>query len=43
MPEEKVARCADPDGPGRYVCFASQESSCVTGEVLGLTGGQPLT
>ncbi|HEV2782739.1 MAG TPA: SDR family oxidoreductase [Actinophytocola sp.] len=26
-----------------YVFFASQESSYVTGEVLGVTGGQPLT
>lgn len=25
-----------------YVFFASQESSYVTGEVLGVTGGQPL-
>jgi NAD(P)-dependent dehydrogenase (short-subunit alcohol dehydrogenase family) len=26
-----------------YVFFASQESSYVTGETLGVTGGQPLT
>ena len=26
-----------------YVFFASQESSYVTGEVLGVTGGQPMT
>jgi NAD(P)-dependent dehydrogenase (short-subunit alcohol dehydrogenase family) len=26
-----------------YVFFASQESSYVTGEVLGVTGGKPLT
>ena len=25
-----------------YVFFASQESSCMTGEVLAVTGGMPL-
>jgi hypothetical protein len=52
MPEEKVASFGEQTPIGRaaqpaelapaYVFFASQESSYVTGEVLGVTGGQPL-
>ncbi|MEU6078847.1 SDR family oxidoreductase [Micromonospora sp. NPDC047074] len=51
MPEKKVAQFGQntPEGrPGQpaelapaYVFFASQESSYVTGEVLGVTGGRP--
>ena len=51
MPEEKVEQFGKdtPEGrPGQpaelapaYVFFASQESSYVTGEVLGVTGGRP--
>jgi NAD(P)-dependent dehydrogenase (short-subunit alcohol dehydrogenase family) len=54
MPEEKVQGFGQEESPmGRaaqpaelapaYVFFASQESSYVTGEVLGVTGGKPLT
>lgn len=53
MPEEKVDSFGAQTPMGRagqpaelapvYVFFASQESSFVTGEVLGVTGGQPLT
>jgi NAD(P)-dependent dehydrogenase (short-subunit alcohol dehydrogenase family) len=53
MPKEKVdsfgaqtplGRAAQPAELGPvYVFFASQESSYVTGEVLGVTGGQPMT
>ena len=53
MPEEKVDSFGEQTPMGRaaqpaelappYVFFASQESSYVTGEVLGVTGGQPLT
>ena len=52
MPEEKVASFGEQTPLGRagqpaelapaYVFFASQESSYVTAEVLGVTGGQPL-
>ncbi|MER5338675.1 SDR family oxidoreductase [Micromonospora sp. NPDC002717] len=51
MPQKKVERFGQdtPEGrPGQpaelapaYVFFASQESSYVTGEVLGVTGGRP--
>ncbi|MBQ1075961.1 SDR family oxidoreductase [Micromonospora sp. C31] len=51
MPEEKVEKFGQdtPEGrPGQpaelapaYVFFASQESSYVTGEILGVTGGRP--
>ncbi|MFC4017004.1 SDR family oxidoreductase [Micromonospora sp. GCM10011542] len=51
MPEEKVEQFGKdtPEGrPGQpaelapaYVFFASQESSYVTGEILGVTGGRP--
>jgi NAD(P)-dependent dehydrogenase (short-subunit alcohol dehydrogenase family) len=53
MPEEKVKRFGEDVPMSRagqpaelapaYVFFASQESSYVTGETLGVTGGQPLT
>ncbi|MEV0129368.1 SDR family oxidoreductase [Dactylosporangium sp. NPDC050688] len=53
MPEEKVESFGEqtpmqrPGQPAElapaYVFFASQESSYVTGEVLGVTGGQPLS
>jgi NAD(P)-dependent dehydrogenase (short-subunit alcohol dehydrogenase family) len=53
MPAEKVDSFGGQTPLGRaaqpaelappYVFFASQESSYVTGEVLGVTGGQPLT
>jgi NAD(P)-dependent dehydrogenase (short-subunit alcohol dehydrogenase family) len=53
MPEEKVESFGEQTPMGRagqpaelapaYVFFASQESSYVTGEVLGVTGGQPLS
>jgi len=53
MPEEKVDSFGQEVPMGRagqpaelapaYVFFASQESSYVTGETLGVTGGQPLT
>ena len=53
MPAEKVDSFGAQTPLGRagqpaeiapaYVFFASQESSYVTGEVLGVTGGQPLT
>jgi NAD(P)-dependent dehydrogenase (short-subunit alcohol dehydrogenase family) len=53
MPDEKVQRFGEQTPMGRagqpaevapaYVFFASQESSYVTGETLGVTGGQPLT
>ena len=52
MPEEKVESFGEQTPLGRagqpaelapaYVFFASQESSYVTAEVLGVTGGQPL-
>ncbi len=52
MPAEKVAQFGQQTPIGRagqpaelapaFVFFASQESSYVTGEVLGVTGGQPL-
>ena len=52
MTEEKVDSFGEKTPVGRagqpaelapaYVFFASQESSYVTGEVLGVTGGQPL-
>ncbi|MDP9417986.1 MAG: SDR family oxidoreductase [Actinomycetota bacterium] len=52
MPAEKVASFGQQTPLGRagqpaelapaFVFFASQESSYVTGEVLGVTGGQPL-
>jgi hypothetical protein len=53
MPAEKVDSFGEQSPMGRaaqpaelapaYVFFASQESSYVTGETLGVTGGQPLT
>ncbi|MDP9397549.1 MAG: SDR family oxidoreductase [Actinomycetota bacterium] len=53
MPQEKVESFGQTTPLGRagqpaelaaaYVFFASQESSYVTAEVLGVTGGQPLT
>jgi NAD(P)-dependent dehydrogenase (short-subunit alcohol dehydrogenase family) len=53
MPAEKVGSFGGQTPLGRaaqpaelappYVFFASQESSYVTGEVLGVTGGQLLT
>ncbi len=53
MPQEKVDSFGENVPMGRagqpaelapaYVFFASQESSYVTGETLGVTGGQPLT
>ena len=53
MPEEKVQGFGEQVPMGRagqpaelapaYVFFASQESSYITGETLGVTGGQPLT
>ncbi|MGK5677710.1 SDR family oxidoreductase [Actinoplanes sp. URMC 104] len=53
MPAEKVESFGEQTPMGRagqpaelapaYVFFASQESSYVTGEVLGVTGGQPLS
>lgn len=53
MPPEKVESFGDNTPLGRpaqpaelapaYVFFASQESSFVTGEVLGVTGGRPIT
>jgi NAD(P)-dependent dehydrogenase (short-subunit alcohol dehydrogenase family) len=53
MPKEKVESFGVDTPMGRagqpaelapaYVFFASQESSYVTGEVLGVTGGQPLS
>jgi NAD(P)-dependent dehydrogenase (short-subunit alcohol dehydrogenase family) len=53
MPDEKVESFGEETPLGRagqpaelapaYVFFASQESSYVTGEVLGVTGGQPLS
>ena len=53
MPPEKVDTFGKQTPMGRaaqpaelapaYVYFASQESSYVTGEVLGVTGGKPLT
>lgn len=53
MPDEKVESFGEQTPLGRagqpaelapaYVFFASQESSYVTGEVLGVTGGQPLS
>jgi NAD(P)-dependent dehydrogenase (short-subunit alcohol dehydrogenase family) len=53
MTPEKVATFGEQTPMGRagqpaelapaYVFFASQESSYVTGEVLGVTGGQPLS
>jgi hypothetical protein len=52
MPEEKVESFGGDTPMERagqpaelapvYVFFASQESSYVTAEVLGVTGGQPL-
>jgi NAD(P)-dependent dehydrogenase (short-subunit alcohol dehydrogenase family) len=52
MPQEKVASFGEDTPMGRagqpaelapaYVFFASQESSYITGEVLGVTGGKPL-
>ncbi|GIE90914.1 hypothetical protein Are01nite_73940 [Actinoplanes regularis] len=52
MPEEKVESFGADTPMGRagqsvelapaYVFFASQESSYVSGEVLGVTGGKPL-
>ncbi|HWG99694.1 MAG TPA: SDR family oxidoreductase [Pilimelia sp.] len=52
MPEQKVESFGEQTPLGRagqpaevapaYVFFASQESSYVTGEVLGVTGGRPL-
>lgn len=53
MPADEVESFGEQSPMGRagqpaelapaYVFFASQESSYVTGEVLGVTGGQPLT
>ena len=53
MPDEKVESFGEQTPMGRpgqpaelapaYVFFASQESSYITGEVLGVTGGQPLS
>ncbi|MEU4220389.1 SDR family oxidoreductase [Actinoplanes sp. NPDC026623] len=53
MPDQKVESFGEQTPLGRagqpaelapaYVFFASQESSYVTGEVLGVTGGQPLS
>ena len=53
MPDEKVESFGSDTPLGRagqpaelapaFVFFASQESSYVTGEVLGVTGGQPLS
>jgi len=53
MPDEKVDSFGEQTPLGRagqpaelapaYVFFASQESSYITGEVLGVTGGQPLS
>ncbi|WET81697.1 SDR family oxidoreductase [Amycolatopsis sp. QT-25] len=53
MPEDKVDSFGEQVPMGRagqpaelapaYVFFASQESSYVSGEILGVTGGQPLT
>ena len=53
MPDEKVASFGEQVPMGRagqpaelapaYVFFASQESSFITGEVLGVTGGQPIS
>jgi NAD(P)-dependent dehydrogenase (short-subunit alcohol dehydrogenase family) len=54
MPPDKVESFGKEESPmGRaaqpaelapaYVFFASQESSYVTGEILGVTGGKPLT
>ncbi len=52
MPKEKVESFGEDTPMGRagqpaelapvYVFFASQESSYITGEVLGVTGGKPL-
>ncbi len=52
MPAEKVASFGQQTPMGRagqpaelapaFVFFASQESSYITGEILGVTGGQPL-
>jgi NAD(P)-dependent dehydrogenase (short-subunit alcohol dehydrogenase family) len=52
MPQEKVESFGEDTPLGRagqpaelapaYVFFASQESSYISGEVLGVTGGQPL-
>jgi NAD(P)-dependent dehydrogenase (short-subunit alcohol dehydrogenase family) len=53
MPAEKVKSFGEQSPLGRaaqpaelapaYVFFASPESSYITGEVLGVTGGMPLT
>jgi NAD(P)-dependent dehydrogenase (short-subunit alcohol dehydrogenase family) len=53
MPKETVESFGEDTPLGRagqpaelapaYVFFASQESSYITGEVLGVTGGQPLS
>jgi NAD(P)-dependent dehydrogenase (short-subunit alcohol dehydrogenase family) len=53
MPKEQVAKFGSDTPLGRagqpvelapvYVLFASQESSYITGEVLGVTGGKPVT
>ena len=53
MPDEKVESFGEQTPMGRagqpaelapaYVFFASQESSYITAEVLGVTGGQPLS
>jgi NAD(P)-dependent dehydrogenase (short-subunit alcohol dehydrogenase family) len=53
MPDEKVSSFGEQTPMKRagqpaelapaYVFFASQESSYITGEVLGVTGGQPLS
>ena len=52
MPEEEVEGFGEETPLGRvgqpaelapaYVFFASAESSCITGERLGVTGGMPL-